>query len=134
LTLETSWLSWGEAKLSIEVAFSLEDKLQGLSGRPFLPEDQGLLFLFDPPERAGVGMQGVGFPLSVAFLSDAFKILAFHDLMPDDPEVLVAPQPIRAFLEVNQGWFERKGLQVGDHLAFTEQARWIRPPRRMGFV
>jgi uncharacterized membrane protein (UPF0127 family) len=117
----------GAYPLSVEVARSLADKLKGLQGRSGLSEEQGMLFVFDPPERAGVGMQGVCFPLSVGFISPDGRLAAIVDLAAEQSEVCIAPVPVSAFLEVPQGWFARRGLTPGC------QVSYVLAPRRMGF-
>lgn len=122
----------GTCALTVEVAWLLEDKRRGLSGHAPLTESQGLLFVFDPPEYAGVGMNEMTMAISVGFISPSGLLLSHHDLSPGDP-LLIPAQPVRAFLEVAYGWFARHDLQAGVRVEIPELRRWIRPPRQIGF-
>ncbi len=122
----------GSHVLSVDVAWLLEDKRRGLSGHAPLTESQGLLFLFDPPEYAGVGMNEMTMAISVGFISPSGYLLSHHDLSPGDP-LLIPAQPVRAFLEVAWGWFARHDLQAGAQVQIPELQRWIQPPRQIGF-
>lgn len=122
----------GTHALTVEVAWLLEDKRQGLSGHAPLTEREGLLFLFDPPEYAGVGMNEMDMAISVGFISPSGHLLSHHDLSPGDP-LLIPTQPVRAFLEVAWGWFARHDLQAGVRVEIPELPRWIQPPRQIGF-
>ncbi len=122
----------GSQVLSVDVAWLLEDKRRGLSGHAPLTENQGLLFVFDPPEYAGVGMNEMTMAISVGFISPSGHLLSHHDLSPGDP-LLIPAQPVRAFLEVAWGWFARHDLKAGAQVKILELHRWIRPPRQIGF-
>jgi uncharacterized membrane protein (UPF0127 family) len=122
----------GSQVLSVDVAWLLEDKCRGLSGHAPLTESQGLLFLFDPPEYAGVGMNEMTMAISVGFISPSGHLLSHHDLSPGDP-LLIPAQPVRAFLEVAWGWFARHNLPAGVRVDIPELQRWIQPPRQIGF-
>lgn len=114
------------------MAWHLPDKERGLSGHAPLSDAEGLLFLFDPPEYAGVGMNDMDMAISVGFISPALHLLSIHDLAPGDP-LLIPAQPVRAFLEVALGWFSRAGLAAGAKIQMPELQRWITPPRQIGF-
>ena len=120
-------ISVGTHPLTVEVARSRADKLKGLQGRSGLSENQGMLFVFDPPERAGVGMQGVCFPLSVGFIAPDGQLAAIVELAAEQSEVCIAPVPVGAFLEVPQGWFARRGVAPGCRVSY------VLTPRRIGF-
>ncbi|MGE3723967.1 MAG: DUF192 domain-containing protein [Candidatus Sericytochromatia bacterium] len=122
----------GTQALVVDVAWLLEDKRRGLSGHAPLTDTQGLLFVFDPPEYAGVGMAEMDMAISVGFISPSGHLLSLHDLSPGDP-LLIPAQPVRAFLEVAWGWFARHELQAGVEVQIPELHRWIHPPRQIGF-
>lgn len=131
--LITTPLSIQEHSLTVEVALNLQDKMQGLKGRSTLGPDQGMLFIFNPPEIAGISMLGVSFPLSIGFISSAWTLIGFRDLAAESPEICIAPAPIQAFLEVPLGWFTERDIQTGAALVFPERPTWLRQSRPIGF-
>lgn len=56
--------------ISVEVADTPQTRSQGLSNRSPLPEDSGMLFLFDSPGRQRFWMKGMKFPLDIIWIRD----------------------------------------------------------------
>lgn len=106
--------------LAAEVAADEESRQLGLMYRETLDADAGMLFLFSRPIRGSFFMKNTLIPLSIAFLSrrgTSFGVLAVLDMEPcrTDPCPLYTPRvDYAAALEVNQGWFKRHGVTVGD--------------------
>lgn len=118
------WVVHGSdsSRLSVEVADSRRKQELGLSGRSALAPDAGMLFVFDT-ERSGEDgfwMVGTRIPLDIAFMDDAGvirKILQM-DVCEEAGGVDACPGyfpgvPYRSALEVNQGWFAKRGVGVG---------------------
>src|SRR3989344_3544600 len=53
----------GENKFSVEIVDTVIAQALGLSGRPSLPENQGMLFVFDGLAIRNFWMAGMRFPL-----------------------------------------------------------------------
>ena len=114
--------------LRVELAVTGEQRAFGLMVRPSLPADAGMLFLFDstqPPE-AGFWMFRTRIPLEIAYLDSAGTIRAIRSMAPCDRTfaqacpTYPAGMPYRAALEVNQGYFSRQGLSVGDRVLLDD--------------
>jgi uncharacterized membrane protein (UPF0127 family) len=103
-----------EAVLSVEIADSGEERQQGLMGRASLPEDGGMLFVYEEDTETGFFMRNTTIPLSIAFISAAGCVIDIQDMEPLSEETHSSPEPYRYAVEVNQGWFEEKGVEVGD--------------------
>ena len=107
----------GPVTLELEVAESRKERQQGLMGRESLPEKAGMLFVYDEPRDGSFWMKNTLIPLSIAFLGAQGEVLAMLDMEPcrADPCPLYKPGvSYHAALEVNQGAFERWGVQPGD--------------------
>jgi hypothetical protein len=118
-------LTAGEHLLQVHVARSDEERAQGLMFRRDLPENEGMLFMCDGPDVQKFWMKDTPLPLSIAFLEEDGTILKIADLEPHDLEGESSGHPVRFVLEVNQGWFEERGIGPGDRLAgpvFPENA------------
>ena len=113
-------------KLTVEVAASDEVRMQGLMHRRVLPENRGMLFVFREVERHGMWMMNTHIPLSVAFLDERGVIINIADMQPHTRDSHAASKPAKYALEVNQGWFKKRGVKPGAKVEGIERA----PPAR----
>ncbi len=99
--------------LQVEIADTPEERARGLSGRPELPANQGMLFVIDE-YRSGFWMKDTALPLSIAFVSAEGLILDIQDMEPYSLAIHNIQEPYSYALEVNQGWYDRHGIAAGD--------------------
>ncbi len=107
-------LKAGGVTLIAEVAVSPIDRSRGLSGRTSLQDGEGMLFVMPNVDRHTFWMRNTTIPLSIAFLDDSGTIVSIKDLEPLSEEHVGPDVPARMALEVPQGWFGRRGVNVGD--------------------
>ena len=103
----------------VEIAETREERQVGLMNRESLPEDAGMIFLFEADTDVGFWMKNTLIPLSIAFADDDGEIVAILDMEPCESEpceIYDPGVPYRSALEVNQGAFESWGVAVGDRL------------------
>jgi uncharacterized membrane protein (UPF0127 family) len=109
----------GEVVVPVEVADGPEERQVGLMNRESLPEDAGMIFLFDEATTSGFWMKDTLIPLSIAFADADGMIVRILDMEPceaDPCEVYDPGVPYWSALEVNQGSFSRWGVEEGDSL------------------
>ncbi|KHO64159.1 MULTISPECIES: DUF192 domain-containing protein [Pseudomonas] len=106
-------LSVGGHALHAEYVFTAEDRQRGLMGRTELAESAGMLFRFPQLKTQCLWMKNTPLPLSAAFLDEAGRIINLVDLHPHDLTVKCSSAPARYALEVNQGWFNQRGIVPG---------------------
>ncbi|MBV8173921.1 MAG: DUF192 domain-containing protein [Verrucomicrobia bacterium] len=112
--LKTVELKILNANLKAEVADTPQASENGLMFRDSLPEDRGMLFVFEQPKTASFWMRNTKIPLSIAYIDSTGKILEIRSLKPlDETAVLSASDRVAFALEVNQGWFGRHGISPG---------------------
>ena len=112
-------LTIGQAEITVEIADTENLRAQGLSGRKFLADNQGLLFVFPQPLRPAFWMKDMLFPLDLIWLKDNQVVGYEKNLLPagENPPVLYRPsQDVNLVLEVNAGWVDEQGIKVGDEL------------------
>jgi uncharacterized membrane protein (UPF0127 family) len=109
----------GEVTVEVEVADSPGERRVGLMNRGSLPEDAGMVFLFPEPSDGGFWMKNTLIPLSIAFWNGEGRILEILDMEPCEADPCPVYDPGIEFvgaLEVNQGFFDRRGVRVGDRI------------------
>jgi uncharacterized membrane protein (UPF0127 family) len=112
--------------LIAEVAGNDADRMQGLMHRRMLPENRGMLFVFPNIAFHGMWMMNTYVPLSVAFIDDGGTIINIEDMQPHTRDSHNAKSPARYALEMNLGWFRKRGIKPGMNIEGLEKAP---PPR-----
>jgi len=116
VTIETTQ---GPVSVDVEIADSDEERQAGLMNRESLPEDAGMLFLFEEDVDFGFWMKNTLIPLSIAFADAEGEIVRILDMEPceADPCTVYEPEATyRTALEVNRGAFADWGVAEGDRL------------------
>lgn len=119
-------LSVNGHKLTAEVANTEASRSQGLMHRRILPENRGMLFVFADVSRHAMWMMNTHLPLSVAFLDEQGVIINIADMKPHTQDTHPAARPARYALEMNRGWFAKRGVKPGARIEGIERA----PPAR----
>jgi uncharacterized membrane protein (UPF0127 family) len=109
-------------QLRVEVAQTPSELNQGLSNRKSLDAEAGMLFVL-PVRGPGFWMEDTYIPLSVAFISKCGDIVDIQDMQPLSEDLHSTQLDYRFGLEVNQGWFARHGVGVGDKVAMPPELR-----------
>jgi uncharacterized membrane protein (UPF0127 family) len=113
----------GEVEVTVEVADNLWERSTGLMGREELDEDAGMVFLVDEPTSSPFWMKDTLIPLSVAFWGPERRIFRIRHMEPcrSDPCPYYWPGgPWIGALEVNRGFFEEQGVEVGDRVSLGD--------------
>ena len=106
----------GNKKYKVQEARTEEEKEKGLQGVTELPEDEGMLFYFDPPEDVSMWMKDTLIPLDIVFINDDEEVVYVGEGVPNT-ETQMTVQNVAYVLEVNSG----SGIQEGDELDFEKE-------------
>ena len=91
-----------------------------MSRRASLPSNRGMLFVYAEPDILTFWMKNTHIPLSIAFIAADGLIVSIQKMNPFPlTTVYASPVPALYALEVNQGWFDEKGIGVGDVVEFS---------------
>ena len=104
--------------LTVEWARSESERISGLQNRIVLGDNEGMIFDYGEERILSFWMKNTHIPLSIAFIDKNGIIQEMMDMSPDTVESHTSRTKARYALEVNQGWFKRNGVQVGDLLEF----------------
>ena len=111
--LHTTMLNAGIHMIQAEVASTTGTRAQGLMRRKSMAQGAGMLFLFDESAAHCMWMKNTLIPLSVAFIDERGQIVNIADMQPQDETTHCASRPVRYALEMNQGWFKKRGISPG---------------------
>jgi uncharacterized membrane protein (UPF0127 family) len=107
-------------EVKVELAASAADRGRGLMQRASMPEDAGMLFVFPADTDGPFWMKDTLIPLSIAFIALDGTIVSIKDMQPQTEDLHSPGARYRYALEVNQGYFARAGVKVGDKVALPE--------------
>ena len=103
--------------ITAQVAQTPEQRSTGLMFRKEMPQAEGMLFVFEQPSQQCFWMKNTLLPLTAAFVADDGTIVNLEDMKPQTTDSHCSSKPVRFVLEMNQGWFAKKGLKAGFKLA-----------------
>ncbi|HQD83220.1 MAG TPA: DUF192 domain-containing protein [Quisquiliibacterium sp.] len=112
-TLPRVQLQAGIHLISAEVAASHDTRARGLMFRERLGPNQGMLFVFADKATQCFWMRNTLIPLSIAFIDDDGRIVNIADMQPRSDDSHCSAAPIRLALEMEQGWFAKRGVGPG---------------------
>ena len=116
-SLPRTALSIGMYRIDAQVATTSEQHAIGLMFRTDMPQNEGMLFVFERPTQQCFWMKNTLIPLTAAFVADDGTIVNLEDMQPQTTQSHCSSKPVRFVLEMNQGWFVKKGLKAGGKLA-----------------
>jgi uncharacterized membrane protein (UPF0127 family) len=107
------------SKIDIEKAESEVERQMGLMFRKSMPEDQGMLFLFEASEPQAFWMRNTYIPLDIIFVDENGVINTIHENAKTlNDTSLPSSAPSKYVVEVNGGYAQRHGIKVGDKISW----------------
>ncbi len=111
--LPHSRIQAGMHLIDAQVAATPQQRSIGLMWRQQMPANEGMLFVFEQPAVQCFWMKNTLLPLTAAFVADDGSIINLADMQPHSEANHCSAQPVRFVLEMQQGWFARRGIQAG---------------------
>src|SRR5207253_10418202 len=99
--------------LEAQVAENFDERMTGLMFRKEMPQNEGMLFVFEQASVQCFWMKNTLLPLTAAFVADDGTIVNLADMKPQTTDSHCSTKPVRFVLEMNQGWFAKKGIKAG---------------------
>lgn len=117
----------GEIKINnqiivAETVKSARDREKGLSGRKSLGINEGMLFVFDKPDKYPFWMKDMNFPIDIIWIAGS-QVVGYEEYV--SPQIGVSdsslriyypPQPVDEVLEISAGRSRLLDLKIGDIL------------------
>jgi len=106
-------LQAGMHNIRAQVATTVEQRATGLMHRREMPQHEGMLFVFEQPSVQCFWMKNTLLPLSIAFIADDGAVVNVREMQPQSLDSHCSDKPVRYVLEMNQGWFAKRGIKAG---------------------
>jgi uncharacterized protein len=103
-------------EIRVEVADTEQSRLRGLMFRDKLAQNNGMIFLYRRPEASAMWMKNTRIALAVAFIDANGHILNIAEMEPFSEEAHASSGAAAYALEMNRGWFSRRGIKAGDRV------------------
>ncbi len=104
----------GSKKYNVDIARSEEEKEKGLQDIDNLPDNKGMLFVFDESDEVSMWMKDTKIPLDIIFINEDLEVLSVYKGEPYSEEI-ISEENVVFVLEVNAD----SGIKKGDELEFT---------------
>lgn len=105
----------GDKKYKVEIADTSEKQEKGLMGRESLPENQGMLFIYDEPQDLSYWMKNTLISLDIIFIDDDMEVVSVKQGQPMSEEP-ITEDDVQYVLEVNSN----SGIEEGDQLVVED--------------
>ena len=106
--------------LKVDLALTLEEQEQGLSGRNKLREDESMLFVFDYINKHPFWMKDMNFAIDIIWIGENLRVVYIKkNAQPESyPETFLPKQDAKYVLEVLSQFSEKNNLKEGDRVEF----------------
>ena len=116
-TLPRTSITAGMYLIDAQVAMTPREREIGLMFRKEMPVQEGMLFVFEQPATQCFWMKNTILPLTAAFVADDGTIVNLADMKPMTEDSHCSAKPVRYVLEMNVGWFDKRGIKAGTRLS-----------------
>jgi uncharacterized protein len=116
-TLRTTKLTAGIHVITAEIASTPQSRMIGLMMREHLAPNHGMVFVFEDKSQHCFWMRNTLIPLSIAFIDDDGTVVSIADMAPKSEASTCPQRPVRYALEMDQGWFAKRGVTAGNKIS-----------------
>jgi len=107
----------GDRTVQMQLAVFPLEMQHGLMGRRDLGPDQGMIFIYQKPERMNFYMRNTPTPLDIGYFTADGRLHEMYPMYPfDERTVSSRSEAIQYSLEMNQGWFQANAVKSGAQL------------------
>ena len=111
--LPTVQLQAGMHNIVAEVAQTPQQQQIGMMMRTEMATHEGMHFVFEEAGPWCFWMKNTLLPLSIAYLEDDGTVVNIAEMKPRSEATHCSEKPVRFALEMNQGWFSKRGIKPG---------------------
>ena len=108
-----------DAVVLLEVAVTDEEKQRGLMNRPNLPENRGMVFVFQPAKKITFWMKDTLISLDMIFINRGKIVKIVKNAVPNQTNILyLSDFDVTEVIEVNGGFSDKHMISVGSRVLF----------------
>jgi uncharacterized membrane protein (UPF0127 family) len=111
-----------EIKVNVELAKTRQEQIQGLMYREHLPEDGGMLFVYNNERKWSFWMKNTLIPLDLIYINSDFEVVDIkHNFEPCKTILCPSHTPLseaQYILEVNADFAKQNNINIGDKVYF----------------
>ncbi|MBD3329954.1 hypothetical protein GF354_00315 [Candidatus Peregrinibacteria bacterium] len=110
-----------ETCVNVELAQTEEERAEGLMFRENLPQDKGMLFIYESEQLSSFWMKNTLIPLDIIWIGEDMRIKNITSAAPCEVKncpVYPSIHPAKYVLEVNKGFSQKHNLDQGDKVSF----------------
>jgi len=122
--VETETLKINNTKIEVEIADTEAEIKKGLSGRDYLKDNKGMLFVFEKEGFYSFWMKGMKFPLDFIWIREGKILEITENVKPKDyqpPKALAPENKIDQVLEVKAGFVKENGAKIGNRVEILKK-------------
>lgn len=105
----------GNKQYKVTIAETQEEKQKGLQGIKELPQDEGMLFVYDEPQEVSMWMKDTLIPLDIIFINEDDEVKSVSQGVPQE-EKMITVSGTKYVLELNSD----SGVKVGDEFELED--------------
>jgi uncharacterized membrane protein (UPF0127 family) len=107
----------GAPTVAVEVAERDEDRQRGLMYRKSMPQDEGMIFVFERARKLSFWMRNTCIPLDMIFVTEDGTIVNIEENTPTlTDSTFPSGCPALYVVEVNAGWTRAHGVKAGQKI------------------
>jgi uncharacterized membrane protein (UPF0127 family) len=118
----------GDHNFNIEVMTTDHERALGLMYRRSLPDNAGMLFIYERPQQAAMWMKNTLIPLDMVFIAVGGRVHRIEsNAEPFSLSMIPSNGDVVAVLELNAGQAAKIGLKRGDQIVYpglTDRTTW----------
>lgn len=121
--LPTISVRLGDQMFTLEVAADETSRQRGLMFRHSIPDDHGMIFVFEQEQPLSFWMKNTFIPLDILFIDADRRVISIHAMQPHDLRGVRSPRPAKYAIEINAGMARKAGVKSGDRIDLPENLR-----------
>ncbi|MDB5290238.1 MAG: exported protein [Phycisphaerales bacterium] len=110
----------GKQTFHLEVAATDSSQTTGLMKRDSMPDNHGMIFVFNDEQVREFWMKNTRIPLDIVFLNAAGRVVSIRQMEPYDLNRTSSLHPAMYAIELNKGAAAGSGIKVGDRLTLPD--------------
>ncbi len=122
-SLPTVKMKIGDRTFDIEVARTPQQHELGLMKRDSMPENHGMIFVFEDEHLLEFWMKDTRIPLDIMYLDADGKVVSVGQMQPYDLSTVSSQVPAQYAVELNAGMVKKLGIKAGQVLEIPAGAR-----------